>query len=154
LHWDDVGMRCRYFGLAAYDQSKLAVVMFCRELARRLGPRSSIAAYSVDPGLVKTDIGAKRTGFLFRAAWGLRARRGVSAGDAAASVAFLAADPGAAGASGLYWKERHPVPPSEASLRAEDARRLWEMSERLCGVDFLPLPTTGRPASPLPVQGC
>ena len=154
IHWDDVGMHRRYFGLAAYDQSKLAVVMFCRELARRLGPGSRIATCSVDPGLVKTDIGAKRTGFLVRTAWRLRTRMGVSAADAAASVALLAADPRAQGASGLYWKERRPLTPSEASLRGEDARRLWELSERLCGVDFLRQPATARPASPLPAQSC
>jgi NAD(P)-dependent dehydrogenase (short-subunit alcohol dehydrogenase family) len=150
IHWDDVGMRRRYFGLAAYDQSKLAVVMFCRELAHRLGPHSAIATYSADPGLVKTDIGAKRTGFLVRAVWNLRMRKGVSPKDAAACIAFLAADPRSAGKTGMYWKERQPLPSSEASLRAEENRRLWELSERLCGVDFLPQPITGRPASPLP----
>jgi NAD(P)-dependent dehydrogenase (short-subunit alcohol dehydrogenase family) len=154
IHWADVGMRRRYFGLAAYDQSKLAVVMFCRELARRLGPRSRITTYSVDPGLVKTDIGAKRTGFLVRAAWRLRTRKGVSAEDAAASVAFLAMDPGAASLSGMYWNERQPLPSSEASLCKEDARRLWELSERLCGADSLPKTAIGRPASPLPDPAC
>jgi retinol dehydrogenase-12 len=150
IRWDDVGMRRRYFGLAAYDQSKLAVVMFCRELARRLGPGSRIDTYSVDPGLVKTDIGAKRTGFIVRTAWRLRTRRGVSPQHAAASVAFLAMDPCVAGKTGLYWKERQPIPSSDASTRGEDTRLLWEMSERLCGVDFLLCPLTGWPASPLP----
>lgn len=158
IHWDDVGMRRRYFGLAAYDQSKLAVVMFCRELAHRLGQGSRIATYSVDPGLVKTGIGAKRTGFLVRTVWRLRTRRGVSPEDAAAAVAFLAADPDVDGRTGMYWKERQPLPSSEASMRSEDGRRLWELSERLCGVDFLPRPITGRPAagrpaSPLPDPG-
>lgn len=147
IHWEDVCMRRRYFGLAAYDQSKLAVVMFCRELARRLGPSSRIDTYSVDPGLVNTDIGAKRTGFLVRTVWRLRTRRGMRPEDAAASVAFLATDPGVAGKTGMYWKERRPLPSSEASQREEDAGRLWELSERLCGVDFLPRLTTGRPAN-------
>ena len=142
IHWDDIGLRGRYFGLTAYDQSKLAVVMFCRELARRLGPRSRIATFSVDPGLVNTDIGAKRTGFLVRAAWRLRAGAGMSAAEAAASIAFLAMEPGAQRATGLYWKERRPLPPSDAARCGEDGRRLWELSELLCA--------TGRPASPLP----
>jgi len=146
IHWDDVGMRGRYFGLTAYDQSKLAVVLFCGELARRLGPRSRIATFSADPGLVKTDIGAKRSGFLVRAAWRLRAGAGMSAAEAAASIAFLAMEPGAQGATGLYWKERRAVPPSAAAQCREDGRRLWELSERLCAI--------GQPASPLPDPGC
>ncbi len=41
IHWRDVGLSSLYNGLAAYDQSKLALVMFTGELARRLGPGSA-----------------------------------------------------------------------------------------------------------------
>jgi retinol dehydrogenase 12 len=131
MHWDDVGLSKRYFGLAAYDQSKLAVVLFCSELARRLGKDSRISTYAADPGLVKTEIGRKGTGFLVRLVWTLRARGGISAEESASWIAFLASDPGIQGMSGLYWKEGKPLQPSAVSRDLEEGSRLWELSERL-----------------------
>jgi retinol dehydrogenase 12 len=132
FHWTDPGLRGRYFGLTAYDQSKLAVIVFSRELARRLGPASRISTYAVDPGLVKTEIGVKGTGFLTGLVWRLRTRNGIEAEQAAAKVAFVAMDPAAAGRTALYWKDREPVPSSAASYSSENGERLWELSERMC----------------------
>jgi NAD(P)-dependent dehydrogenase (short-subunit alcohol dehydrogenase family) len=139
LHWKDIGLRRGYFGLTAYDQSKLAVVMYCRELARRLGPASGVSVYAVDPGLVRTEIGRKQTGLLTRLAWRFRTRAAAPPGEPAGAIAFLALDPGIAGKSGLYWKDRQPVASSAASCRPEDAARLWSLSERMCM-----LPVTAR----------
>ena len=132
VHWADVGLGRMYNGLAAYDQSKLAAVLFAAELARQLGPSSQVGTYAVDPGLVKTDIGMKGTGPLVRLVWRLRTRGGISPAEAAATVAFLALDPLIEGRTGLYWKGCRAIAPSKRALRREDARRLWELSERLC----------------------
>ncbi|KAG1673558.1 hypothetical protein FOA52_003858 [Chlamydomonas sp. UWO 241] len=45
-----------YVSLAAYAQSKLANILFTRELRRRLGPGSKIEAYAVHPGMVMTNV--------------------------------------------------------------------------------------------------
>lgn len=132
VHWADVGLGRMYNGLTAYDQSKLAAVLFAAELARQLGPSSQVGTYAVDPGLVKTDIGMKGTGPLVRLVWRLRTRGGISPAEAAATVAFLALDPLIAGRTGLYWKGCRAIAPSKRALSREDARRLWELSERLC----------------------
>jgi retinol dehydrogenase 12 len=133
IHWGDVGLKGRYFGLTAYDQSKLAVLLFCVELARRLGAGSSVAAYAADPGLVKTEIGRKGTGAFVRLFWNLRTRGGIGAEEAASWIAFLASDPSVEARTGLYWKEGKPMPSSPLSRDAEAARRLWDLSERMCG---------------------
>jgi retinol dehydrogenase-12 len=143
MHWADVGLRRLYNGLTAYDQSKLAAMLFTRELARRLGPDSPVGVYAVDPGLVKTGIGMKGTGGLVRMVWRLRTRRGINPAEAAATVAFLALDPLIEGRTGMYWKECRPVEPSRRALDAEDARRLWELSESLCGMRAARTPLTG-----------
>ncbi len=143
MHWADVGLRPLYNGLAAYDQSKLAAVLFTRELARRLGPDSPVGVYAVDPGLVKTDIGLKGTGGLVRMVWRLRTRGGISPADAAATVAYLALDPLIEGRTGLYWKACRPVVPSRRARDAEDAQRLWDLSEMLCGLRAARAPLTG-----------
>jgi NAD(P)-dependent dehydrogenase (short-subunit alcohol dehydrogenase family) len=134
MHWDDLGLRRGFSGLKAYDQSKLATVLFVRELARRLGPASPVSAYAVDPGLVRTDIGLKGTRPLVRLVWRLRSGRGIDPAMAAESVAWCAVSEEAAGSTGLYWKERRPVEPSARARDDAAARRLWEESEALCGM--------------------
>jgi NAD(P)-dependent dehydrogenase (short-subunit alcohol dehydrogenase family) len=136
IRWNDIQLRRWYNGLKAYDQSKLATVLFTRELARRLGPGSSVSTYAVDPGLVRTEIGAKGGGPLVGLVWGLRVRGGISAGQAAQSVVWCALDEEASGRTGLYWKQRATVTPSMRAQSPGDAARLWELGEKLSGVSY------------------
>lgn len=153
IRWRDPGRRVLYNGLAAYGQSKLAVLMISTELARRLGPGSTIDAFAVDPGLVRTEIGRKDRGRLVGWIWDLRARGGVSAAESAASVAWLVTEPSIAGRTGLYWKERCVLEPSSRTTAPADCRRLWQLSARLCGIeesDPVPRPAAHPAAGPAP----
>ena len=132
IRFRDPGRRRFYSGLAAYEQSKLAVLMTGVELARRLGPGSAIDTYAADPGLVRTEIGRKDGNPLVRWIWGLRAGCGIEAREAAASLAWLATDPSIKGCTGRYWKERQVVRSSRFSTDPGACRRLWDLSERLC----------------------
>jgi retinol dehydrogenase 12 len=143
IHWRDVGLSPLYNGLAAYDQSKLALVMFTRELASRVGPDSPVSVYAVDPGLVRTEIAMKGTNGLVRMIWGIRARGGISPSESAATIAWLALDPQAAGRSGLYWRACRVEEPSRRARDPDASRRLWDLSERLCGAFLAPLRTSG-----------
>ncbi len=134
MHWDDLGLARGYHGLKAYDQSKLAMVLFTAELARRFGGPLDPFVYAVDPGLVRTQIAAKGNNGLVRLVWKIRTRKGISPRQAAASVAWCAADPAARGLTGRYWKERAEVQPSEEARDTAAARRLWEIGERLTGL--------------------
>jgi NAD(P)-dependent dehydrogenase (short-subunit alcohol dehydrogenase family) len=136
MHWSDLQLRRGYNGLKAYDQSKLATVLFTRELARRLGLRSTVSTYAVDPGLVKTGIGAKGGGSIVRAIWKARTRKGIPACRAAESVCWCALDEAAAGKSGLYWKERAALPPSSRAMDPLAAVKLWEAGEALSGLSY------------------
>jgi retinol dehydrogenase-12 len=136
IHWKDLQLTRGYNGLKAYDQSKLATVLFTRELARRLGRGSTIDAYAVDPGLVRTDIGAKGGSALVQMIWRLRTRKGISARAAARSVYYCAMAEDADGQSGLYWKECASLPPSPRAVDGLDALKLWEMGEQLSGTVY------------------
>jgi NAD(P)-dependent dehydrogenase (short-subunit alcohol dehydrogenase family) len=137
MHWGDPGLHRGYAGgLKAYDQSKLAAVLFTYELARRVRSRPGPAAYAVDPGLVKTRIAAKENSRIVRTIWSIRTRKAISPVQAAESVAWCAADPSAGGKTGLYWKERRPLDSSPESYDPEAGRRLWELGERLGGVCY------------------
>ena len=72
------------------------------------------------------------------------ANKGLSAADAATAIVRLAADP-ASSIAGDYWRLGRPTEPSPYARSPEAARRLWRLSEELCGVDFLG-PATPDPA--------
>jgi len=132
IYWADVMLRRNYFTLTAYRQSKMANVLFTAEFIRRYGG-DGLRAYAADPGLVKTDIGLKGTGGLVSLVWGLRARGGRSPEYGAATIVHLAADV-LEDANAIYWKDSRPLAPDAYALREDEGRRLWELSERLCGL--------------------
>lgn len=134
IHWKDVQLRRHYGCLKAYKQSKLANVLFTRELNRRLGPGSTVRAYAVDPGLVNTEMGLKGTTGIARFVWEKRRKKGVRPETAAASIAFMAVEPSIQAAEDIYWKNCRPLKPSRYSHREDAALRLWELSEKMCGV--------------------
>jgi len=133
MHWKDLGLSRGYHGLKAYDQSKLAMVLFTAELARRFFRPSDPSAYAVDPGLVKTEIAAKGNNALVKLVWKIRTRKGISPRQAAQSVAWCAYAPSVRGITGRYWKEQAEVRPSERALDPAAGRRLWEIGEGLAG---------------------
>jgi NAD(P)-dependent dehydrogenase (short-subunit alcohol dehydrogenase family) len=133
LNWNDIQLRRRYNGLLAYQQTKLANVLFTLQLNSMLGG-SSVRAFAIDPGLVKTDIGAKNNPPLIRWIWERRASGGVSPEESAEGIVKLISNPAAKLADGVYWKDGQPVPPSPAALDAESAQRLWAISEQMCGL--------------------
>jgi NAD(P)-dependent dehydrogenase (short-subunit alcohol dehydrogenase family) len=133
LHWDDPQLRRHYNGLQAYEQSKLANVLFTLELNRRLGSDSPVRAFAADPGLVKTDIGLKGTPGLVQRIWRLRRSGGISAEQSAAGIVQLfLGEPRQT--SEIYWKHGLPTRPSLKALDVEAARRLWMISESMCSL--------------------
>ena len=134
MHWDDLQLRRCYNGLRAYGQTKLANILFTVELNHRLGAQSSVRAFAADPGLVKTDIGLKGTPGIARWVWGLRRRGGISPEEAAEGIVILLTDPSIQNARSVYWKHGKPKASSRASLDADAAHRLWDLSEKMCGI--------------------
>jgi len=136
IRWEDPMLRKRYGCLKAYKRSKLALVLFILELNRRVATRVPLRALAIEPGLVDTGLGEKGTGGLVRAYWKRRRRKGLSPTVAAASVVRLAAAP-AAEVPADYWRIDRPVEPSPYARRPDVALRLWRLSEKLCGAEFL-----------------
>ena len=137
MHWDDVMLKEGYNPLTAYKQSKLCNILFAKALNDRYS-RNGISAYTVDPGLVKTNIGNKQTGGLVNFIWSLRKRQGVSPEIPAETYVFLCERESAP--SGLYYYLDHERTFSK-EVTQEDADRLFELSERLCGIKYSDLVT-------------
>jgi len=134
LNWDDIQLRRHYNSLLAYQQTKLANVLFSVELNRRLGPKSSVRAFAVDPGLVRTDIGMKAGSGLAKWVWARRRAAGISPEESGRDVAYLVAEPSIQDSGEVYWKARSPRKPSREALDAGSAQRLWALSEKMCGI--------------------
>ncbi|AEJ60733.1 short-chain dehydrogenase/reductase SDR [Spirochaeta thermophila DSM 6578] len=141
IHWRNPNLTL-YQGLVAYGQSKLANVLFVYELERRLKARGlPVTACAIDPGLVTTDMGFKHTSPISRLVWYFRRKKGVSPEFSAQSIVTVGCDLPFEEIGGKYWKFGKPIPSSPRSYREEDARRLWEISERLTGIGSFFEPT-------------
>jgi len=134
LNWADIQFRRRYSGLRAYNQTKLANVLFTVELNRRLGSGSHVRAFAADPGLVKTDIGCKGTPGLVQWIWERRRAGGISPAEAARGIVFLLSEPSIQDSRQAYWKHGRSTSPSRQALDAAAAQRLWAVSAQMCGV--------------------
>ena len=132
VHWKDVMYKKRYSCLMAYKQSKLCNLLFAAELNRRYAP--GIRAYVVDPGLVNTEIGLKQTNGIVAWFWARRGRHGVSPDVPARTHAMLAGadEP----PQGLYYYDCREAKCSRHALSEADAKRLFELSDKLCGNCF------------------
>ncbi len=118
MHWDDLQFADDYDGIAAYDQSKLAVNLLTFELARRLAG-SGVTVVCLDPGDVDTE--------MLRTGW--PDLTGVDVAAGAATSVFLASSPELARVSGVYYEEGRKTKPLEASLDRAAQARLWRILE-------------------------
>ncbi|MGD8340526.1 MAG: SDR family oxidoreductase [Gammaproteobacteria bacterium] len=128
LNWE----QRRYSGIGAYGATKLANILFTRELARRL-EGTGVTANCLHPGVVATHIfsGMGMLGALF----GILAKPLLmSSRRGARTSVFVASSADVAGVSGEFFDECKVVDPARAALEAADARNLWERSERLSGL--------------------
>ena len=134
LDWNDMQLRRHYNGLRAYEQSKLANVLFTLELNRRLGSGTTVRAFAADPGLVKTDIGFKGASGPVRWIWSLRRSGGVAPEKSAQGILRLLDEEVTANSTAVYWKDGMPKQPGKRALDARSAGRLWALSEQMCRI--------------------
>jgi NAD(P)-dependent dehydrogenase (short-subunit alcohol dehydrogenase family) len=131
MRWDDLSYAGGYSSMKAYGQSKLANILFTRELARRLDP-AKITANSLHPGVVRTRFGETGSGAL-RFAIALIRPFLIDEVKGADTQIWLATDPSVEGKSGGYYDKRKLKTPTKAGRSDEGAKRLWELSEKLAG---------------------
>jgi dehydrogenase/reductase SDR family protein 13 len=131
IDWDAVTQPNRtVVGMKEYAVSKLANVLFTKELARRL-EGSGVTAYAVHPGVVATDVW-RRVPPPFR--WIMK-KWMITPEEGAVSTLVCAADPSLASQSGRYYtvggKEKRP---SALADDADLAQTLWTKSAEWTGL--------------------
>lgn len=116
----------------AYNQSKLANILFTHELARRL-EGTGVTANSLEPGMTVTDFGREYTGFkaFMSRLWRVFMK---SPEQGAETSVYLASAPELEDVSGKHFVDNHPVESSKASMDLDTARRLWDVSLDLTGL--------------------
>jgi retinol dehydrogenase-12 len=141
MRWSDLQHQRRYSAMEVYGESKLANILFTRELASRLDP-AVVTVNAVHPGPVRSGfgMGGDTTGLLGIANRLVRPFE-VTPAAGADTVIFLAIDESVAGQSGGYWSNRSQSKISGHGRDDEAAARLWEESERLLSAAGFLLPT-------------
>jgi len=131
IDFDNLNGEQGYNWYDAYCQSKLANVLFTRELARRL-EGTGVTANALHPGVVASDIWKRNSDWI---SWMVRLATPFfrSTEKGAETVLYLATSPEVEGVSGKYFKDCKEKHPSRTAQDDELARRLWEVSEQQVG---------------------
>ena len=133
IDFEDLNWRTRpYNSMGAYGQSKLANILFAKELARRetlLG--SGVTVYSLHPGIVKTELSRH-----FRETFGsvlfylakIFSPLYKTVESGAQTSICCAVDPALEKQTGKYYKDCQEAEISTEGENMEDARRLWDLT--------------------------
>jgi len=133
IDFDDLQGEESYSGSRAYDQSKLANVLFSYELARRLRG-TSVTANALHPGVVSTSFGAEDPGHVQRMFLPfMRPFMKAPAQGAVTSVHVVSA-PDLQELTGRYFANSKLKQSSKRSYDQADAARLWQVSTNLVGL--------------------
>jgi len=132
LDIDDLDLERRYSWHRAYSHSKLALLYFTLELARRLWG-TGVTVNAVDPGPVRSGIGRNNGGIASRM---LPAVMSLfpPADRACETAVHVATSPSLEGVSGRYFRFMTDKEPGVRRSEPELGRRLWELSAERTGV--------------------
>ena len=132
LDFSDPNLEHGWDSWRSYANSKLANILFTRELARRLDG-TGVTANCAHPGVVRTGFGREsrpllKLGITIARPFMLSPERGAD------TIVYLASSPAVAGQTGGYYVKRQRREPSAAARDDTAARELWELSERMTGL--------------------
>lgn len=136
VYFDDINLDKKYSREMSYRQSKLANVLFCRELAERL-QGTGVTVYSLHPGVIRTELG--RHLFPTLALWWRIIAMPFlmlikSPWEGAQTTIYCAVDESLADKSGLYYSDCAPKRPAPQAMDAAAAKKLWDLSASMVGL--------------------
>lgn len=133
IHFDDINLTKGFNVIKAYSQSKLANVLFTRELARRIKDRG-ITVNCCHPGAVATNIGIDRDTGFGKTVTRLLKPFFQTPEQGARTAIFLASDDSVSDVTGEYFYKCRIAKSSKRSKDMELAKKLFEFSEELTGL--------------------
>ena len=129
VNFDDLQGERKFSGWQAYGQSKLAMILYTRGLAKKL-EGTGVTVNSAHPGVVRTNF-AKNNGGLVMLGFRFLGMFFISPESAAKRILYVATSPDLEGVTGKYFTKMHEVKSSQESYDDDSARRLWQISEQL-----------------------
>jgi WW domain-containing oxidoreductase len=134
IQFDNLDGSKGYSSWTSYGQSKIANVLFAKELARRLSGTGKTAS-AVHPGVIQTNLarnmsrGPRAVVSFLLSTVGRLALKSVSQG--AATAVYAATSPTLAGVSGQYFADCNLATARPDTDDAALGKRLWEVSEKI-----------------------
>jgi NAD(P)-dependent dehydrogenase (short-subunit alcohol dehydrogenase family) len=131
IRFEDLQWNEGFSAFPAYGHSKLANILFARELAQRLeGTR--VTSNALHPGAVRSNLGAESTWYAGQILALVKPFLRTAEKGAETSV-YLATSGAVTTTNGEYFYDRKPKKLKRSALDHEQARRLWALSERIVG---------------------
>jgi retinol dehydrogenase 12 len=131
LDFDDLMQSKRsYAGFNQYCNSKLANILFTKELSKRL-EGTNVTANSLHPGVIASGFGRNNKGMFGFIMRNLAGPFLGSEESGARTSVFLASSPDVEGKTGLYFKSSKESTPTKDARDEALATRLWTVSEEL-----------------------
>ncbi|MCJ8013192.1 SDR family oxidoreductase [Paenibacillus sp. KQZ6P-2] len=134
IHFDDPFLMRGFNPAKAYAQSKLANILFTKELASRL-VGTHVTANCVHPGAVGTQIGVNRDTGFGKTVLAMVKPFFLTPEKGAETAVYLASAPEVEKVTGQYFYKNKPQQLSAKAESMEDAKRLWEWSCRQVGIE-------------------
>lgn len=136
--FDDMNLeKGTYSATAAYSRSKLANILFTKELAKRL-EGTGVHTYALHPGVVATELGrhldstlVPGMSWIFRNVGAVVAKSPV---QGAQTSIYCSVDEKAGKETGLYYSDCKVKTPSAKARNPTMASRLWEESLKMVGL--------------------
>ena len=135
IHFDDIHLTKRFNVIKAYGQSKLANVLFTRELARRL-KRKGITVNCCHPGAVATNIGISRDTGFGKTITGMLKPFFQTPEEGARTAIYLASSEKVSNVTGQYFYQCEVAKSSKRSKDKGLAKRLFRVSEEIVGEEY------------------
>ncbi len=130
IQFDNLDGKKSYSAWTAYGQSKMANILFAKELGKKLGGTKK-TANAVHPGVIKTNLGRHMNPFARVALTVAGPLAMKSIPEGAATQTYVAANPGAAGITGEYWSDCNVAKCRADAREPELAKKLWARSEEI-----------------------
>eukprot|EP00026_Physarum_polycephalum_P014441 Phypoly_transcript_14955.p1 GENE.Phypoly_transcript_14955~~Phypoly_transcript_14955.p1 ORF type:complete len:294 (+),score=41.39 Phypoly_transcript_14955:100-882(+) len=133
INFDDLDSNKSYNPDTAYGQSKLANLLFTKELNKRLIAKNyPILTNAVHPGIVYSEMFRHYSWLVQWAIYPFASVFFSTPKQGAATPVYLATTTDTT--SGEYFIDKKPAPSSAESYDTEVARKLWEVSANICGI--------------------
>ena len=135
INLDDLDCSESYDALTTYGQSKMAVVLFNKILAKKLAG-TGVITNAIHPGVIRTNLAKKSKNIKVKIIGALAGPWTRSIPQGTATHCFVAVHPSIEGVSGLYFGDSNPRALKPIADQPELAQALWAKAEEL-GAEYL-----------------